>query len=66
VIEKVFLWMLVVAVVERPVIVLIMPIGLAAVMLSKFLLVTLEILFAFSVKLIFSSAMFSEVSSILF
>jgi hypothetical protein len=66
VIEKVFLWMLVVAVVERPVIVLIMPIGLAAVMLSKFLLVTLEILFAFSVKLIFSSAIFSEVSSILF
>ena len=65
-IEKVFLWMLVVAVVERPVIVLIMPIGLAAVMLSKFLLVTLEILFAFSVKLIFNSAIFSEVSSILF
>jgi hypothetical protein len=60
VIEKVFFW------VEIPVIVLIMPIGLAALMFSKFLLVALVILFAFSFKLIFNSAKFSEVSSILF
>jgi hypothetical protein len=63
VIENVlFLWL----VVEIPVIVLIMPIGLAALMFKRFLLVALEILVVFSLRLMFNSAKFSEVSSILF
>ena len=64
VIEKIFFCLVLAD--DIPVIVLIMPIGLAAVMFSKFLLFALEILFAFSAILIFNSAKFSEVSSILF